>query len=442
MNSTPDPQPVLAWTDARGGRWSLHAGPQQVVLRSAGGQEVLIERASWNRRIDYNEVPGGVVFRFDLGDSQVGFLVGADQALRLLDSMQWSNSVAVSQAARLRTLEQRPRTWPTVGAWPMLALLGAILALRPGHLPAGLIIAGLTVLAIAVSLLQARRNPRFVHVPAVAGAAAVLLAISLTADVLAWLTPRSTPLSPQVAAAPVMSLENKVLAVVIVLLSLTVHEAAHAVVAWWCGDEGPRYAGRITLNPLAHIDPLGTILVPVVLAWWGQGIFGWARPVMVTLHGVPNPRRANLLISAAGPVSNLILSQMFLGLYCILGLVLRHAVPDAEIANFSSLSSDVHMDGFAGARAVSLLAMALRWGVIINIVLCCFNLIPLPPLDGGHVAGSLFPRSIGRLYARLGPYALLIFVALLQTSVFHRLMLPARLALDHWFGMVRDVTGW
>ena len=119
--------------------------------------------------------------------------------------------------------EQRARRRRRVGrvalaAVVVAAIVAAILALRPGHLPAGLIIAGLTVLAMAVSLLQARRNPRFVHVPAVVAAAAVLLAISLAADVLAWLTPPSAPVSPQVAAAPVMSLESKVLAVLIVSL--------------------------------------------------------------------------------------------------------------------------------------------------------------------------------------------------------------------------------
>ena len=219
------------------------------------------------------------------------------------------------------------------------------------------------------------------------------------------------------------------------------HEASHAVAAWWCGDEGPLRRGRVTLNPLAHIDPIGTILVPAFLAFAGGPVFGWARPVMVSLHQVPNPRRANLLVSAAGPLSNLLLSLVFLSLYMILGCCIRLLVPSAAVANFSEPIANVYMSGFTIAPYVAMVTVCLKWGFLINLLLCFFNLIPLPPLDGGHIACSLFPNAVGEFYRKLGPFTLLIFLGLIATGLLGRILIPGLFVIKLGFGLVGGVTG-
>jgi len=220
-----------------------------------------------------------------------------------------------------------------------------------------------------------------------------------------------------------------------------VHEAAHAVVALWCGDDGPRQRGRVTLNPIAHIDPVGTILVPAVLAYSGGAVFGWAKPVMVSLRGVPDPRRANLLISAAGPLSNFLLGLIFLALYVIIGCSLRLGDPGGQVINFAVPVVDVYMQGFAGADILAMVVTCLKWGFLINWLLFFFNMIPLPPLDGGHVLATLFPRTVGEFYRKLGPYAFLIFLGLIYTRIINVLLTPALLVIWLGFGMVAGITG-
>ncbi|MDR2093557.1 MAG: site-2 protease family protein [Azoarcus sp.] len=183
-----------------------------------------------------------------------------------------------------------------------------------------------------------------------------------------------------------------------VILAITVHEAAHGYVARAFGDPTAERAGRITLNPLRHIDPIGTIVVPLSLYLFsstigGGGIlFGWAKPVPVNFNRLRQPKADMLWVAAAGPLSNLLMA---------LGWAFVHA--------FSG-------GGTPGSYAYSVSVMAMA-GISINGVLMLLNLLPIPPLDGGRIAVSLLPDRLARKYARIEPFGFLILLALLFTGL-------------------------
>ncbi len=173
-----------------------------------------------------------------------------------------------------------------------------------------------------------------------------------------------------------------------VLVAITFHEAAHGFVAWRLGDDTAKQLGRVTFNPLKHIDPFGTILLPALLIFASAPLlFGWAKPVPVQFHRLANPRRDMVWVAAAGPAINLVLA--------IVSAVLIHAallLPDS-VARWSIAN--------------------LQNSILINLVLAVFNMIPLPPLDGGRVAVGLLPRSVAEPLARLERFGLFIIIALL-----------------------------
>lgn len=175
-----------------------------------------------------------------------------------------------------------------------------------------------------------------------------------------------------------------------ILLALTVHEVSHGVVAYVRGDPTARQAGRLTMNPFRHLDPMGT-LVFFITAWMGAGI-GWARPVPVNPTRLRDPRHDMVLVSAAGPVANILTGAA-------VGLVFRLLI---ELGLFREFS-----------ESKLILAQMLKVGVYVNMVLAFFNLIPLPPLDGsGVVGGLLSPRAEVR-YRQAARYGLLILLALI-----------------------------
>lgn len=174
-----------------------------------------------------------------------------------------------------------------------------------------------------------------------------------------------------------------------VLLAITLHEAAHGYVARYFGDATAAEAGRISLNPLRHIDPVGTILVPGVLYFLSSGLlFGWAKPVPVNFARLRNPKRDMLWVSLAGPLANL---AMGLCWAVFLELVVR-----------TQQSIDTP------------LAYMAVVGISINAVLFVFNLLPLPPLDGGRIVTSLLPLPTAIKFARIEPYGIFIVLALLM----------------------------
>lgn len=173
-----------------------------------------------------------------------------------------------------------------------------------------------------------------------------------------------------------------------VLLAITLHEAAHGWVAWKLGDDTALLAGRVTFNPIRHVDPMGTILVPgLLLLFKAPFLFGWAKPVPVDFRNLPSPRRDMAMVALAGPLVNL--AQAYAA------LVLFHALP------------------LFGGSADFWLADTLNNAILINLILCVFNMIPLPPLDGGRVAVGWLPLALARPLARLEPYGMVILLILL-----------------------------
>jgi Zn-dependent protease len=180
-----------------------------------------------------------------------------------------------------------------------------------------------------------------------------------------------------------------------VILAITLHEAAHGFVAQRCGDDSAFRAGRVTLNPLRHIDLYGTILLPALLlaVSGGRFMFGYAKPVPVAFARLRRPRRDMVLVAAAGPATNLVLAL-------VSAILLRLCA----IASFG-------VDGVA-ATALGWVAANLYVSILINALLAVFNMIPLPPLDGGRVAVGLLPESLAVPLARTERYGILILVTL------------------------------
>jgi len=180
---------------------------------------------------------------------------------------------------------------------------------------------------------------------------------------------------------------------VCLLFSLCFHEAAHAAMANRCGDPSARLLGRMSLNPLAHIDPIGTVLLPIVMLMSNIGLlFGWAKPVPFNPRNLRNIRRDPALIALAGPLSNLLLA-----LFC--AFVLRIIVMAAGIST-------------AHEMLQSPVCQIALFMIIINLVLMTFNLIPVPPLDGHHVLYLFLPPSGQRVLEQVGPFGLLIAIFL------------------------------
>lgn len=179
-----------------------------------------------------------------------------------------------------------------------------------------------------------------------------------------------------------------------VLFAITVHEVAHGWVAKQCGDPTAQMMGRLTLNPIRHIDPIGTLLVPGVLLVLGGFMFGWAKPVPVTWENLRNPRRDVALVALAGPGANLLMA-LFWALMMKLGLTL-------------------YGSGVSFAYPLVLMGQA---GIMINIILMVLNLLPVPPLDGGRVLSSVLPGPWAWRLSRIEPYGIIIVLLLLATGM-------------------------
>jgi len=197
-----------------------------------------------------------------------------------------------------------------------------------------------------------------------------------------------------------LSLATIVLWAVPVVFAITLHEAAHGYVARHFGDRTAEALGRITLNPLRHIDPIGTVLVPAMLFLTAgpQYIFGWAKPVPVNFGNLRHPKRDMLWVAAAGPFANF---AMAFGWMVVLKLTLVDGMwPSVEAARVA------------------------RFGVSVNLVLMALNLLPIPPLDGGRIAVSLLPNRAAAVWSRLEPFGFLVIVALMFTPLLGELIRP------------------
>jgi Zn-dependent protease len=182
-----------------------------------------------------------------------------------------------------------------------------------------------------------------------------------------------------------------------IIFAITVHEAAHGYAAKYFGDLTAERLGRISLNPLKHIDPFGTILLPAMTVMLGGILFGWAKPVPVNFGNLRNPKKDMLWVAAAGPASNFVMAIFW-----------------AIVIHFSA-----HVQTFAEP-----MALMGKAGVSINVVLMVLNLLPLPPLDGGRIAVSLLPNHLAQPFSQIERYGFLILIALLFTGVLNKILDP------------------
>ncbi|MGD0781523.1 MAG: site-2 protease family protein [Candidatus Aminicenantales bacterium] len=210
----------------------------------------------------------------------------------------------------------------------------------------------------------------------------------------------------------------------VLLFAITVHEAAHGWAAKRMGDPTAYDLGRVSLNPLAHIDPIGTVVLPLMLVLIGAPAFGWAKPVPVNPYNLRHPRRDNLFISAAGPAANIATSFAAM----VLLLALKFTVPGVRaFLQSPALFRAILPQGFYPLQG---LALILYFAVIINIYLAVFNMIPIPPLDGsGILMGVLSDRAAAR-YDKIRPYGFFIVLGLLYLNVLDIIILPLNVLIS------------
>ena len=187
-----------------------------------------------------------------------------------------------------------------------------------------------------------------------------------------------------------------------VLAAIVFHEVAHGWVAYRLGDPTAAAMGRLTLNPLSHIDVVGTVLLPALLIWAGAPVFGYAKPVPVDYDNLKDPRCDMVRVALAGPGANMVLA--------LLSLVLLKLILVTDSASAGSMASYLWYMGVASVR--------------INVMLALFNLLPVPPLDGGRVLVGLLPGPQAMQVARMEPFGILIVVALLMTGVLTYTLAP------------------
>src|SRR5262245_57224115 len=201
----------------------------------------------------------------------------------------------------------------------------------------------------------------------------------------------------------------------VLLFSLTVHEMAHAWTADRLGDPTARLLGRVSLNPLVHADLIGTVLFPLIAMTTGAPIIGWAKPVPVSTRPLGHPRRDYVLVAAAGPASNLVLAVLSATLLAALhagGAVTPQTIGEANVS----------------APLAALLSQAMR----LNVLLAVFNMIPIPPLDGGNVLGGLLPYRLAASFDQIRRYGFLLLYALILTGGFEYIVVPPYRMIMSW----------
>lgn len=206
--------------------------------------------------------------------------------------------------------------------------------------------------------------------------------------------------------------------VVPVLFAITIHEAAHAFVANFFGDKTAKMLGRMSLNPIKHIDLIGTILVPLVVGVLSQFqfVFGWAKPVPINWENLKNPRLDSALVAVAGPLVNFIMALLWA---CSLKLSL-------------SLNPQTSMPAY-------FLFLTSQAGILVNLVLAILNILPLPPLDGSRIVASILPPRLATVYMRLEPFGFIILLALLFTGILGKILTPIFLILLHFLSSLFNI---
>jgi Zn-dependent protease len=197
----------------------------------------------------------------------------------------------------------------------------------------------------------------------------------------------------------------------VLLFSLTVHEMAHAWTADRLGDPTARMLGRVSLNPMVHADLIGTVLFPLIAMTTGAPIIGWAKPVPVNSRRLRHPQRDFVMVAAAGPTSNLIM-----------------AIGAASVLALMPVSPQTLGEANVSVPVAAILSQAMR----LNVLLAVFNMIPIPPLDGGNVLAGLLPYRLAASFNRVRPYGFLLLYALILTGGFEYLVVPPYRFIVSW----------
>ena len=211
-----------------------------------------------------------------------------------------------------------------------------------------------------------------------------------------------------------------------VVFAITLHEVAHGWAAKQLGDPTAEKLGRLSLNPLKHVDPIGTVIVPLGLAFMtgGQWYFGWAKPVPVAFENLRNPRRDMVLVAAAGPGANLVMATAW-----TLGYIVAILLGAAAV--------------IAGAPQDDWIIRVCTAGIYFNCLLMVFNLLPIPPLDGSKVLAAFLPPSAAEAFHRIGPFGFIILILLMAPpiAILWTVMEPfMRFFMDFFYAAIRDLT--
>jgi Zn-dependent protease len=477
------------WVDSSGREWHVEWSTDAVVFRSLD-EVIEVPAESWIRDFYVAAHGDGFIIRVDRFEGHLAFLVPAPTAIPFLQHLGASRAVAMRKEEQDIDDEAAPAElllWPKVSPLAVWSLIASSLVFVPA---VGVACAIATVVLLLMHRAQVRRSRAWKHSRALCRAAVCFLLPGLAINAVSTWTlsvnlgffsegdwtgswdrrevhlPDAEQHAP-VAAEPRPIIDDDrrppllradqtstpfwkrehnwpliIAGLLVVLLSLTVHEAAHAVTAWWMGDDFARRLGRVTLNPVAHIDPIGTVVLPLVLLMMNASVWGWAKPVPVLLHNVAHPRRAQILVAIAGPGSNLLLAAASLALLLGSAGVVGIFFPAAVVNNFTSMSvaDSVEAFGFPGAAVLGPAWTMLKLMFVVNVFLAFFNLIPIPPLDGSWVLQYSFPRTLGPLFERIRPYSFLIILLFLYSGVIKYLILPALLALIPGFLLLQFCT--
>lgn len=484
------------WADTTGREWRVQLEPDRIALTS--DEEVVeVPRERWPLDVYAAPHGDGVIVRIEGDGNFAGFIVSPDDARPLLTHVGQLAAIEAPKAEPAEPEPQRQASqkeeratdwrkhrmelaWPKVSPLAVWALFLSSIVFIP---VIGIVSAAITATLLWLHGKRVRKAAAWSHSFTMCRVAFALLVVGSVVNVVASRqmqknirrslagttapvisTPSSSNANPgghesererhaSSAATPGTSSSDQepvlaasffdrdinwalvVAALFAVLLSLTVHEAAHAISAWWLGDDFARRLGRVTLNPAMHVDPFGTIILPALLFILNLGVFGWAKPVPVRTENTDNPRSAHIWISLAGPGSNLILAAISLMLMIGIAGIIGAVAPQAMLSSLSSsdITAPVSAEGFAGAGAVGPLMTILKLSFVVNIFLAFFNLIPIPPLDGSWVVENLFPFSLGPIYAKIRPYSIILFLMLIYSNVLLYLLLPAIWVL--WAGL-------
>jgi Zn-dependent protease len=209
--------------------------------------------------------------------------------------------------------------------------------------------------------------------------------------------------------------------VVVLILAFSIHECAHAWTAYRLGDPTAMMLGRVTLNPLKHLDPLGSVIFPLIGLFYGGMLFGWAKPTPVTARNFKHYKRDDILVSLAGPASNLLSATIAL----ILLIVMKHALAGGDIAIATAVALARHIPvSTENLPQLFPVALFFYYVILLNLLLFVFNLIPVPPLDGSHILRHFLPYNLLRVYDRIGMLGMFVIMILGGSIIFRTFLTP------------------